>query len=44
MNLLQAERLRALAREYAMGSLRGGARRRFERLLRESEAARLEAQ
>lgn len=42
MNLLQAERLRALAREYAMGSLRGGARRRFERLLRESEAARLE--
>lgn len=40
MNLLQPERLQALAREYALGTLQGGARRRFERLLHESAAAR----
>lgn len=40
MNLLQPpERLDALAREYVLGTLHGGARRRFERLLRESMAA-----
>lgn len=42
MNLLQPERLRALAREHALGTLHGGARRRFERLLHESQAARQE--
>lgn len=42
MNLLQRERLQALAREYALGTMRGGARRRFERLLHESDAARRE--
>jgi anti-sigma-K factor RskA len=42
MNLLLPERLRALAREHALGTLRGGARRRFERLLHESDAARAE--
>lgn len=36
MNLLQPERLDRLAREYALGTLHGGARRRFERLLREA--------
>jgi anti-sigma-K factor RskA len=41
MNLLQPERLHALAREYALGTLHGGARRRFERLLRSSGAARV---
>jgi anti-sigma-K factor RskA len=35
MNLLQHERLDRLAREYALGTLQGPARRRFERLLRE---------
>ncbi len=41
MNLLKPERLHVLAREYALGTLHGGARRRFERLLRSSGAARL---
>ena len=36
MNLLQPERLDRLAREYALGTLQGAARRRFERLLREA--------
>jgi anti-sigma-K factor RskA len=36
MNLLQPERLDRLAREYALGTLHGAARRRFERLLREA--------
>jgi len=36
MNLLQPERLDRLAREYALGTLHGGARRRFERLLHEA--------
>lgn len=40
MNLLQPERLQALAREFALGTMHGGARRRFERLLHESAAAR----
>jgi len=35
MNLLQPERLDRLAREYALGTLQGAARRRFERLLRD---------
>jgi anti-sigma-K factor RskA len=39
MNYLQPERLDRLAREYALGTLHGRARRRFERLLRESSAA-----
>lgn len=39
MNLLQPpERLDRLAREYALGTLTGGARRRFERALRQSPA------
>jgi anti-sigma-K factor RskA len=42
VNLLRPERLQALAREYALGTLQGGARRRFERLLHESAAARRE--
>lgn len=42
MNLLEPTRLRALAREHALGTLRGGARRRFDRLLRESPEARAE--
>lgn len=33
MNLLHPERLDRLAREYALGTLTGGARRRFERVL-----------
>lgn len=41
MNYLQPERLDRLAREYALGTLHGGARRRFERLLRHSGAAML---
>lgn len=41
MNLLRPERLHALAREHALGTLRGPARRRFERLLLASPAARL---
>lgn len=39
MNYLQPERLDRLAREYALGTLAGRARRRFERLLRESPQA-----
>jgi anti-sigma-K factor RskA len=39
MNLLLPERLQALARDHALGTLHGGARRRFERLLREQPAA-----
>lgn len=35
MNLLRPELLEALARDYALGTMSGGARRRFERLLRE---------
>jgi anti-sigma-K factor RskA len=42
MNLLQPERLSALAREHALGTLQGGARRRFERLLNDSATARAE--
>jgi anti-sigma-K factor RskA len=41
MNLLEPRRLDALAREYALGTLHGGARRRFERLLAQSPAARM---
>jgi len=41
MNYLLPERLDALAREYATGTLAGGARRRFERLVREQRAAQL---
>lgn len=41
MNYLRAERLDRLAREYALGTLSGGARRRFERVLRASPAANL---
>jgi anti-sigma-K factor RskA len=40
MNYLRPGRLDPLAREYALGTLAGGARRRFERLLAESNAAR----
>jgi anti-sigma-K factor RskA len=40
VNLLAPDRLEALARAYALGTLQGLARRRFERLLQESEAAR----
>lgn len=39
MNYLLPERLDALARDYAVGTLRGHARRRFERVLREQPAA-----
>lgn len=39
MNLLQPERLDRLAREYALGTLAGAARRRFERTLRDAPAA-----
>lgn len=39
MNYLLPERLDRLAREYALGTLTGPARRRFERLLRETPAA-----
>ena len=39
MNYLLPERLDPLAREYALGTLSGPARRRFERLLRVSPAA-----
>lgn len=42
MNLLEPRRLQALAREHALGQLRGGARRRFERLLHDSAQARAE--
>jgi anti-sigma-K factor RskA len=40
MNYEQAELLDRLAAEYALGTLRGPARRRFERLCARSEAAR----
>jgi anti-sigma-K factor RskA len=40
MNLLRPDRLEPLARDHALGTLSGGARRRFERLLQESAAAR----
>lgn len=39
MNYLLPERLDRLAREYALGTLAGPARRRFERLLRQTPAA-----
>lgn len=39
MNLLRPDRLELLAREYALGTLAGPARRRFERSLRDSPAA-----
>jgi anti-sigma-K factor RskA len=39
MNYLLPERLDRLAREYALGTLAGPARRRFERLLRNAPAA-----
>ena len=38
MNYLLPERLERLAREYALGTLAGAARRRFERLLRQTPA------
>jgi anti-sigma-K factor RskA len=41
MNYLLPERLERLAREYALGTLAGAARRRFERLLRQTPAAKL---
>ncbi|WP_280153764.1 anti-sigma factor [Piscinibacter sp. XHJ-5] len=41
MNYLQPERLDRLAREYVLGTLTGAARRRFERLLRQTPAAML---
>lgn len=39
MNYLKPERLDLLARDYALGTLHGRARRRFERVLREQPAA-----
>lgn len=39
MNYLLPERLDRLAREYALGTLSGGARRRFERVLAQSPVA-----
>ena len=39
MNYLSPERLERLAREYALGTLAGAARRRFERVLRNAPAA-----
>src|SRR5882672_6830347 len=39
MNYLRPERLDNLAREYALGTLAGRARRRFERTIRSSRAA-----
>lgn len=42
MNLLLPPRLAALARDYALGTLTGGARRRFEKLLQQSPEARTE--
>lgn len=41
MNYLLPERLDRLAREYALGTLTGPARRRFERVLQQSPAARV---
>jgi anti-sigma-K factor RskA len=43
MNYLKPELLQALARDYAVGTLQGGARRRFKRLLREHAAAAVAA-
>jgi anti-sigma-K factor RskA len=40
MNYLLPERLDPLARDYALGTMTGGARRRFERVLRDHAAAR----
>jgi anti-sigma-K factor RskA len=42
MNLLKPALLRALARDHALGTMHGGARRRFDRLLQSSPAARTE--
>ncbi len=42
MNLLKPKLLPALARDYALGTMQGGARRRFEQLLQTSAAARAE--
>src|SRR5256885_1460784 len=39
MNYLSPERLDRLAREYALGTLAGPARRRFERVLRQAPVA-----
>jgi len=41
VNYLRPERLDALARDYALGLMHGGARRRFEQVLRASRAAEL---
>jgi anti-sigma-K factor RskA len=41
VNDLHPQRLDRLAREYVLGTLTGGARRRFERLLRQTPAAAL---
>lgn len=41
MNYLRPERLDLLARDYALGLMQGGARRRFEQVLRASRAAEL---
>ena len=41
MNYLQPDRLDALARDYTLGTMQAGARRRFERLLHERPAAML---
>jgi anti-sigma-K factor RskA len=41
VNYLHPQRLDRLAREYVLGTLTGGARRRFERLLRQAPAAML---
>ncbi len=41
MNYLRPERLDPLARDYAMGLMHGGARRRFERVLESSRAAKM---
>ncbi len=41
MNYLQPERLDALAQEFALGTLRGPARRRFLKVLQHSPAARV---
>ena len=41
MNYLLPPRLDALSRDYVLGTMQGGARRRFDRLLRERPAAQL---